>query len=1384
MKRIFTLIAFCLTIFCANATAPTTPSSNLTSSAIEGNAISLNWTSGNGVNRIVIARKDNPVSALPINGTDYIASTNFGLGNEISTGQFVVFKGNGNGFTLSGLIPNSIYYIAIFEFNGSSFTTEYLTSAFLSGSRSTLSAPTTQVSNFTISNVTGNSLKLNYTNGNGTSRLIVAKAGGPVNANPTDLVYYFANAQFGSGDQVGAGNYVVSKGSGPVTVTGLQPNTTYYFSAFEFNGNNGPVYLTVSPPIVNQLTAPRPSIASSNIFFSGIEGNTLTLGMTVGNGARRLVVAKAGSPVTAMPIDGTTYTANNSFGSGQQIAPNEYVIGDGTPSSYTPTNLQFGVTYYFAVFEYDGTGTNTSYLTTSFLSGSRSTIDQPTVQTSNFNVSTVTNNSITLNWTSGNGGNRIIVARKDSAVNALPVNYVNYVASVFGAGSQIGTGNWIVYKGSGTTATISGLSFNTTYYFTILELNGVAAPVYLTVSPPVTHTTTASAPTIPAGNLFFNATEGNSFSFSWTSGNGTGRIVVAKAGSAVAGLPVNGTSYTANNVFGSGATLGAGEYVVYSGSGSSMSLTNLSIGTTYYFAIFEFNGTGGTSAYLTTSYLTGSKTTLNAPTVQTVSINVSNIIGNSMQVNLGPGNGQQRLVVARQGIPVNSVPVNLTTYSGATTFGAGTQIGAGNFVVQANNANSFTMTGLQPNTTYYFASFEFNGSTGPVYNTVSPATANANTLSGPTIASSNLIFSNIEGNSMQIAWTIGNGTKRIVVARQGSPVTAIPVNGTNYPASSAFGAGTAISAGQFVVANTTSNFILLSNLSIGTQYYFAIYEYDGTGTNISYLTSSFCTGSATTISAPTLQTSNLLFTSITNTSMTLNWTNGNGANRLVILRAGSPVNATPADLTSYFSSSNLPYASQVSPGNYAVFNGSASSINVFTLQAGVTYHYAIYEFNGISAPVYLSASPVRGSATTIGPPQTQATNAVASAINVSAASLSWTNGDGQKRIVLMRANGPVNANPVDGTSYSANTFFGTGSQVGSGNYVVFNGTGNSLTVTNLSLGNTYHIAVFEYNDFGSTNVLYYTVNPARAVATFTAPQVQATNAAATPVNTTSAAIHWVNGNGHKRIVLMKSGTMVNAVPTDNTGYTANTAFGLGDQIDTGNYVIYNGTGDSVTVTGLGVTSNYHVAVFEYNDFGSGVLMYQVVNPARALLSFGTLPVTFIDFTAQQVSKNVLLKWSTAQEFNSSRFEIERNTEGRNYFEKIGSINAAGNSSIRKDYSYTDAGIVSGRFTYRLKQIDIDERFVYSKAITIVAKGDKLFRLLGNPVQNQLQIDAANDIDAITISIFDNRGRRVFQETMKNQNRLSIDIHKLGAGVYIVELGSARGSERLQFVKMN
>jgi autotransporter-associated beta strand protein len=150
------------------------------------------------------------------------------------------------------------------------------------------------------------------------------------------------------------------------------------------------------------------------------------------------------------------------------------------------------------------------------------------------------------------------------------------------------------------------------YANTIIGFNTSAAGTWPSGAATVNPTTGATAiaisasdatlngpePTTDATGLSFNSVTSSLMGVSWTSGNGTSRLVIAKAASAPTATPLDGTAYTGNAAYGSGSVLSDGSYVVYNGTGNSFTLTSLSPSTTYYLEVFEYDGSGATVNYL------------------------------------------------------------------------------------------------------------------------------------------------------------------------------------------------------------------------------------------------------------------------------------------------------------------------------------------------------------------------------------------------------------------------------------------------------------------------------------------------------------------------------------------------------------------------------------------------------------------------------------------------------------------------------------------------------------------------------------------------------------------------------------------------------------------
>ncbi len=96
-------------------------------------------------------------------------------------------------------------------------------------------------------------------------------------------------------------------------------------------------------------------------------------------------------------------------------------------------------------------------------------------------------------------------------------------------------------------------------------------------------------------------------------------------------------------------------------------------------------------------------------------------------------------------------------------------------------------------------------------------------------------------------------------------------------------------------------------------------------------------------------------------------------------------------------------------------------------------------------------------------PTTQSTTFTSTPIAYNSMNISWTRGSGNKVLVVAHESSAVDFNPMSGINYTANANFKVGDEIGDENFVVYNGTGNSVTLTELSGGLTYYYAVYEYN---------------------------------------------------------------------------------------------------------------------------------------------------------------------------------------------------------------------------------------------------------------------------------------------------------------------------------
>lgn len=174
---------------------------------------------------------------------------------------------------------------------------------------------------------------------------------------------------------------------------------------------------------------------------------------------------------------------------------------------------------------------------------------------------------------------------------------------------------------------------------------------------------------------------------------------------------------------------------------------------------------------------------------------------------------------------------------------------------------------------------------------------------------------------------------------------------------------------------------------------------------------------------------------------------------------------------------------------------------------------------------------------------------------------------------------------------------------------------------------------------------------------------------------------------------------------------------------------------------------------------------------------GALPVELITFEGRQDKFSIFLDWVTASEINNEKFEVEASYDGQS-FQTIGAVKGNGTATEQQEYSFKVAKPQEGISYYRLKQIDFDGRFEYSKVISVNFR--RVTAAIGTFYPNPskagwVHLDYFPQHDEeVTISVFDMTGKLVTHQILSipsGNNHLSCDFSDLNAGIYTVKVGN-------------
>lgn len=170
-----------------------------------------------------------------------------------------------------------------------------------------------------------------------------------------------------------------------------------------------------------------------------------------------------------------------------------------------------------------------------------------------------------------------------------------------------------------------------------------------------------------------------------------------------------------------------------------------------------------------------------------------------------------------------------------------------------------------------------------------------------------------------------------------------------------------------------------------------------------------------------------------------------------------------------------------------------------------------------------------------------------------------------------------------------------------------------------------------------------------------------------------------------------------------------------------------------------------------------------------------LPIVLGEFNAVYSNGFTQVKWFTSAEYNTSYFEVERSTDGTN-FTVIGKVNAKGNSSSRIDYGYSDILASKGLNYYRLRSVDLDGSFSYSKVVVVnsEAVGISLLLVFPNPFGNKVQVKVESEkSEDLQIRLINYAGAivRVQSEKIKKgvNTILVNNTANLGPGMYELQI---------------
>jgi hypothetical protein len=233
----------------------------------------------------------------------------------------------------------------------------------------------------------------------------------------------------------------------------------------------------------------------------------------------------------------------------------------------------------------------------------------------------------------------------------------------------------------------------------------------------------------------------------------------------------------------------------------------------------------------------------------------------------------------------------------------------------------------------------------------------------------------------------------------------------------------------------------------------------------------------------------------------------------------------------------------------------------------------------------------------------------------------------------------------------------------------------------------------------------------------------------------------------------------------------------------GNWINIGGTGSAPEPPTPGIYAAGTITSDAFTSFSDFIL-------ASSAEENNPLPIELLSFDATVLAATVQLRWTTAQEWNNEMFIVERSGDGQQ-FERIGTVQGAGTSTEMISYGFEDPYPIPGTAYYRLKQLDYDGSYSYSKIVSasFSAITGHMAALSPNPAvggRTVLSIGGAKPHSEIFLSVWQSSGQRVQEMKLEvnEQGYLKRELHeftRLSPGIYLLLIQSDTFTQTLRLV---